>query len=229
MKRGTKPLARKKPMARKAMPRAKVKASEKPLDKKEPAKRALSSSRKVKPRKALRPRSAKMEAKYAGEKCSACDAFGSVYETDGSERICETCKGTGRTEGRRELVARLLRERPYCEAGPRICAFLEGAEPEDAAKLGALGGYPRHAWVDDGKGGVREGHRCDGLSVDVHEILARSAGGSILDEANCLCVCRADHLWIGDHPKEALALGLRASRYGKARTEALAKGDQPPW
>ncbi len=54
---------------------------------------------------------------------------------------------------------------------------------------------------------------CAGDSVDVHELLARSAGGSILDETNCLCCCRPCHQWIGDHPLEALARGLRLSRY----------------
>lgn len=94
-----------------------------------------------------------------------------------SKKKAKQYAGTVDVEGRRALVARLLAERPECQAGPRI------------------------------------GTACDGPSVDVHEILARSAGGSILDESNCLCVCRRHHTWIGDHPKEALALGLRKSRY----------------
>jgi hypothetical protein len=51
----------------------------------------------------------------------------------------------------------------------------------------------------------------------VHEILSRSAGGSILDEANCLCVCRQCHTWVGDFPNEATALGLRQSRWNRPR------------
>jgi 5-methylcytosine-specific restriction endonuclease McrA len=54
---------------------------------------------------------------------------------------------------------------------------------------------------------------CTGGACDVHEILARSAGGSILDDENVLALCRACHDWIGNHPKEALAKGLRKSRY----------------
>lgn len=54
-------------------------------------------------------------------------------------------------------------------------------------------------------------------SVDVHEILARSAGGSILDEANAVCVCRQCHTWIGDFPNEATILGLRKSRFNRPR------------
>lgn len=49
----------------------------------------------------------------------------------------------------------------------------------------------------------------------MHEVLARSAGGDILDETNLLCVCRACHDWIGQHPRKALELGLRQSRYAK--------------
>lgn len=55
--------------------------------------------------------------------------------------------------------------------------------------------------------------RCGLDVVDVHELLARSAGGSILDEANCVTTCRVGHDWIGKHPKEAITLGLRLSRY----------------
>lgn len=54
---------------------------------------------------------------------------------------------------------------------------------------------------------------CIGPAQDVHELLARSAGGSILDESNCICVCRPCHQWIGDHPIEAREAGLRLSRY----------------
>jgi hypothetical protein len=56
---------------------------------------------------------------------------------------------------------------------------------------------------------------CARLPCDVHELLARSAGGSILDDKNVLAVCRRCHDWIGAHPKEALALGLRRSRYAR--------------
>lgn len=57
---------------------------------------------------------------------------------------------------------------------------------------------------------------CDGLAVDAHELLARSAVGSITDESNIILVCRSCHDWIGAHPREATALGLRRSRYGGA-------------
>lgn len=54
---------------------------------------------------------------------------------------------------------------------------------------------------------------CNIRSVDAHEILARSQGGSILDEENILAVCSGCHRWITDHPAEAKELGLRRSRY----------------
>lgn len=108
----------------------------------------LSRSTPLKRSSRLAPRSAKTTAKYAG---------------------------SGSAEGRRALVARLLAERPRCQA--------------TIANV------------------------CTGDSVDVHELLARSAGGSILDESNCICCCRSCHRWIGDHPLEALARGLRLSRY----------------
>jgi hypothetical protein len=57
--------------------------------------------------------------------------------------------------------------------------------------------------------------RCSYDAVDVHEVLARSAGGSITDESNVLTTCRWAHDWIGDHPNEATKLGLRRSRYNR--------------
>lgn len=79
---------------------------------------------------------------------------------------------------RRPLVARLLGERPWCEACPV---------------------YASH----DGK--ITYVRR---PSVDIHEIVRRSQGGSILDESNLMAVCRECHRRIGNHPQEAFDLGL---------------------
>lgn len=78
-------------------------------------------------------------------------------------------------EVRREIVARLLAERPQCEAR------IEGV--------------------------------CSGRSEDVHEVLRRSAGGSIVDEANLRAVCRRCHDAIHRNPKAAMERGLLVSRY----------------
>ena len=54
---------------------------------------------------------------------------------------------------------------------------------------------------------------CTGKSVDLHELLARSQGGSILDESNIICVCRGCHDFIGREVKLATEMGLRRRRY----------------
>ena len=54
---------------------------------------------------------------------------------------------------------------------------------------------------------------CTGKSVDLHEVLARSQGGSILDESNIICVCRACHDFVGREVKLATEMGLRRRRY----------------
>jgi 5-methylcytosine-specific restriction endonuclease McrA len=79
---------------------------------------------------------------------------------------------------RRPLVARLLAQRPYCEA----CLVF--------AEHDGLVTYVRN------------------LSVDVHELVRRSQGGSILDENNLMCVCRRCHTRIGNNPQLAFDLGL---------------------
>lgn len=85
-------------------------------------------------------------------------------------------------EERRPLVKRLLAERPLCEACPVFAAH-------------------------DGK--VTYQRR---PSVDVHERVRRSQGGSILDESNLMCVCRECHRRIGEYPQ--LAFGLDLARPG---------------
>lgn len=79
---------------------------------------------------------------------------------------------------RRPLVARLLEERPWCEACP---VFAE----HDGKTI-----YARQR------------------SVDIHELVRRSQGGSILDEENLMAVCRGCHNRIGNHPSLAFELGL---------------------
>jgi 5-methylcytosine-specific restriction endonuclease McrA len=79
---------------------------------------------------------------------------------------------------RRPLVKRLLTERPLCQA----CKVF--------AQHDGLVTY------------------INNLSVDIHEIVRRSQGGSILDESNLLAVCRPCHRRIGDEPALAFKLGL---------------------
>jgi len=79
---------------------------------------------------------------------------------------------------RRKLVQRVLKERPLCEACKIFAKY-------------------------DGK--VTYNHH---LSRDLHEIIRRSQGGSILDESNILAVCRPCHVRITANPELAFDLGL---------------------
>jgi 5-methylcytosine-specific restriction endonuclease McrA len=44
-------------------------------------------------------------------------------------------------------------------------------------------------------------------STEVHELLSRARGGSILDRGNCVALCSTCHAWITTHPKDAHAEG----------------------
>jgi 5-methylcytosine-specific restriction endonuclease McrA len=79
---------------------------------------------------------------------------------------------------RRPLVEKLLEEKPYCEACPVF------AEHDEKATY------------------IRQ------RSQDIHEIVRRSQGGSILDEENLLAVCRKCHTRIGNYPQLSFELGL---------------------
>lgn len=81
------------------------------------------------------------------------------------------------------LVQRLLKERPWCEACPIY------------AKHDGLVTYIRQP------------------SEDIHELIRRSQGGSILEEANLMAVCRKCHRRIGNSPQLAFELGLAKHGY----------------
>lgn len=72
----------------------------------------------------------------------------------------------------------MLEERPWCEACPVFAAH-------------------------DGKVTYRRQPACD-----VHELVRRSQGGSILDESNCMTVCRGCHRRIDHSPALSFELGL---------------------
>lgn len=53
---------------------------------------------------------------------------------------------------------------------------------------------------------------CARPSTEVHEILSRARGGSILDPQNCAAFCHDCHRWVTEHPRDAHAEGwLRQS------------------
>lgn len=79
---------------------------------------------------------------------------------------------------RRKFVEKILQERPFCQA----CRAFAAYENKVTFK--------------------------QQMSRDVHELVRRSQGGSILDESNVLAVCRPCHTRIGNYPQLAFELGL---------------------
>ena len=96
-------------------------------------------------------------------------------------------------EKRRPFVARILRERPLCEACP-VYARISGSAT-----------YVRYP------------------SLDVHELVRRSQGGDILDDRNVLAVCRRCHDQIGRRPAEAEQLGLALPSWANDEDVAIAQ------
>jgi 5-methylcytosine-specific restriction endonuclease McrA len=88
-------------------------------------------------------------------------------------------------ELRRPFVEKILSERPFCQA----CKVF--AQHDEKATF------------------------IQNNSMDVHEIIRRSQGGSILDEENVLAVCRKCHTRIGNYPQLAFDLGLAKRSWEK--------------
>lgn len=90
---------------------------------------------------------------------------------------------------RRPFVKEILESRPWCEACPVFAAYDNKVT------------YARQP------------------SQDVHELIRRSQGGSILDRANVLAVCRKCHDRIGKYPELAFDLGLARRGHDLSKRE----------
>lgn len=107
-------------------------------------------------------------------------------------------KMTRTYETRRELVREMLTATHRCEAGALIYDYLI-----------SLGIKPSAPAV------ITRSLTCGGNAppVDVHELLPRSAGGSITERSNCIAICRTCHDWIHLNSGAARKIGLLKSRY----------------
>lgn len=123
---------------------------------------------------------------------------------------------------RRKLVSDLLSQRPYCEACVIFYVFdtIQNSPPFE--------GPPPMGVVKVNK------------SKDIHELVNRSQGGSILEKDNLLAVCRPCHNRITTEPKLAEKLGLHLegwcnNRNGFSEAERVRYGwkngtpSQPYW
>jgi 5-methylcytosine-specific restriction endonuclease McrA len=58
--------------------------------------------------------------------------------------------------------------------------------------------------------------RCQAkAATEVHEVLSRARGGSILDPSNCRALCHQCHFWITTNPAEAQASGWLKNSWDK--------------
>lgn len=99
------------------------------------------------------------------------------------------------TAERRALVARLLSERQGCEGMIHLKSIVRDLSHDDQTNVvGAM-------------------RACSLRATEVHEVLSRARGGSILDESNCLCLCHYCHAWTTRNPRLATMAGLLKSRW----------------
>ena len=98
---------------------------------------------------------------------------------------------------RRVMVQEELGKRELCEAGVIIRQWRLATYGQEYANR--LNVYA---------------HRCNGLAIELHEPLTRARGGSILDPANTVAICRPCHDWVHAHPTAATAVGLLQSTHG---------------
>lgn len=96
---------------------------------------------------------------------------------------------------RRAFVARILRERPQCEARHYLRPI-----------VGTLTGVDQDRVVAALRG-------CTWRSTEVHELLSRARGGSIVDDSIACALCHRCHHWVTTEPRLAKLAGLQRSRW----------------
>lgn len=96
---------------------------------------------------------------------------------------------------RKAFVARILRERPQCEARNFLRPIVGQLVGKDQDRvLAALRG-------------------CTWQASEVHELLSRARGGSITEDANCCALCHTCHAWVTTEPRLATMAALQRSRW----------------
>lgn len=99
------------------------------------------------------------------------------------------------TPERQAFVARILSERPQCEARHFLRPIVGTLVGKDQDRvLAALRG-------------------CTWTSTEVHELLSRARGGSITEDANVSALCGPCHRWVTTEPRLATMAGLQRSRW----------------
>ena len=61
---------------------------------------------------------------------------------------------------------------------------------------------------------------CGHVATDVHEVKTRGRGGSILDDANCIALCRPCHSFITTNPEWATTNGFMVHAWDHDMNEA---------
>lgn len=103
--------------------------------------------------------------------------------------------------------APLRRGAPLRRTGrPKAVSAKRAEENEERRDVRMLVSARSGGWCEACRLIGKEGHTRP--ASDLHEILTRARGGSIVDPKNLLHVCRPCHDWITDHPREAAELGL---------------------
>lgn len=109
---------------------------------------------------------------------------------------------------RRAFVDRILSERPQCEAGHYLRPIVGTLVGKDQDRvLAALRG-------------------CTWKSTEVHELLSRARGDSIVEDANCMSSCAECVGWIGGNKRLARMAGMATRRYTRRNGRTQPKADQ---
>lgn len=96
---------------------------------------------------------------------------------------------------RKAFVVRIIRERPQCEARNYLRPIVGRLVGKDRDRvLAALRG-------------------CTWKSTEVHELLSRARGGSIVEDDNVASLCHGCHGWVTTEPRLATMAGLQRSRW----------------
>lgn len=129
--------------------------------------------------------------------CSGCGLPKQIWKNVGREKFCRDCWGSSKTGVAKVPKPNTKRIPAYSSKRQKLEAIYK------VTRVKYLQDHPMcHAHIDA---------HCTKTATEVHHKAGR-VGEYFLDQLYWLPTCHWCHVWITNHPEEAIALGLSTSR-----------------
>jgi hypothetical protein len=132
--------------------------------------------------------------------CDRCGELNIIWKNDGGKRFCKQCWSAHSAKSKPKPTA--VQKRLPQRSPKRI---IQESIYSEKRKIY----LSKHSMCKAHLPGI-----CTQMATDVHHMAGR-VGELYLDETHWIALCRACHMWIEEHPKEAKEMGFSINRLNK--------------